>query len=241
MTDWHRIRKDLAAAHRLAVRDGLNEGTWNHFSYVSPDEPDKMLITPDRTHWRMVTASNLALLDKDGGLIEGIRPPRLAGWIIHAPVHRSRSDANCVMHVHSPYIVAMSIRTDISFDTQLSQQAAQFHDDVAYYDVYDGLLEAEEEGYRMADALGDKRILLLRNHGAMVVAPSISRAYLDLYQLERACMYQLLSGAANDNRVQRIPADVAAGMSAAVRAAPVDGDFDAMVEVLDALEPDYAI
>ncbi|MEQ9491154.1 MAG: class II aldolase/adducin family protein [Alphaproteobacteria bacterium] len=241
MTDWHRIRKDLAAAHRLAVRDGLNEGTWNHFSYVSPDEPDKMLITPDRTHWRMVTAGNLALLGKDGELLEGIRKARLAGWIIHAPVHRSRSDANCVMHVHSPYIVAMSIRTDIAFDTQLSQQAAQFHDDVAYYDTYDGLLEAEEEGYRMAEALGDKRILLLRNHGAMVVGPSVGRAYLDLYQLERACMYQLLSGSANDNRVQRIPEDVAAAMSAAVRAAPEDEDFDAMVEVLDALEPDYAL
>jgi len=241
MADWHRIRRDLAAAHRLAVRDGLNEGTWNHFSYVSPDEPDKMLITPDTTHWRMVTASNLALVGKDGELIEGRRKPRLAGWIIHAPVHRSRKDANCVMHVHSPYIVAMSIRTDIGFDTQLSQQAAQFHDDVAYFDVYDGLLEAEEEGYRMAEALGDKRILMLRNHGAMVVAPSVSRAYMDLYQLERACMYQLLSGASSENQVQRIDADVAAAMSAKVREHPDDEDYQAMVEVLDALEPDYAL
>ena len=59
-------RKDLAAAHRLAVLHGLNEGVWNHISLLSPDDPSQMLISPGHTHWSQVRASNLALVDEHG-------------------------------------------------------------------------------------------------------------------------------------------------------------------------------
>ena len=102
-------RLDVAAAHRLAVMHELNEGVWNHISLTSPDEPDNILISPGHTHWGQVTASNLALMSPKGELISGDRPPIRAGWIIHHPVHKARPDAKCVIHVHAPYITAMSI------------------------------------------------------------------------------------------------------------------------------------
>jgi ribulose-5-phosphate 4-epimerase/fuculose-1-phosphate aldolase len=231
-------RLDVAAAHRLAVRHGLNEGVWNHISYVCPDDSSRMLISPGHTHWSQVTASSLALMTEDGNMTSGERPPILAGWIIHRPVHAARADARCVIHVHAPYITAMSIRKDVLFETRSSQQSAGFHNDVVYYDVYDGLLDSEDEGARMAEMLGDKRVLMLRNHGALVVAPTVARAYLDVYQLERACMYQLLASAGG-GEMQLIPEDIATAMGDSARESRHRGHWDGMKRWMDAAEPDY--
>jgi ribulose-5-phosphate 4-epimerase/fuculose-1-phosphate aldolase len=239
MTPLQTIRDDLALAHRLAVHHGLNEGVWNHISAVSPDNADHILITPGHTHWSQVRASNLALVDQAGELLAGGRLPIRAGWIIHYPLHRARADAICAVHVHSPYITAMTIRKDTLFETRSSQQSARFHGDVAYYDEYDGLLDSEAEGERMAATLGDKRVLLLRNHGAIVVGTSVAAAYLDVYQLERACMYQLLATAGGGS-MQLIPEQIAAGTAAGARQGINNEHFDGMRQWLKALEPDYA-
>ncbi len=234
------VRRDLAAAHRLAVREGLNEGVWNHLSVMSPDDPEVMLITPADTHWSLVNASNLAAIAPDGmPATEGGAEPSVAGFVIHAPVHRAIPEAKCLMHVHSPYITALSMRKDIRLDTRSSQQAAQFHGDVAYHEVYDGLLDDEDEGRRMADAMGGKRILMMRNHGAMVAGGTVGRAWIDLYQLERACMYQVLA-TGEGCELNRIPRDIAAGMSAGARGgARHDRFFRGLRDLLDATEPDY--
>ena len=231
-------REDVALAHRLAVHHGLNEGVWNHISLVSPADTDHILISPGHTHWSQVRASNLALLDRAGKLVAGEVPPIQAGWIIHHPLHRARADTVCVIHLHSPYITAMTIRNDMLFETRSSQQSARFHDDVVYYDEYDGLLKSEAEGERMAASLGDKRVLLLRNHGAIVVGPSVAAAYLDVYQLERACMYQLLASAGGGS-MQLIPGPVAAGTAQQARAGFNDAHFDGMRAWMQAIEPDY--
>jgi len=233
-------RCDLAAAHRLAVRDGLNEGVWNHLSVMSPDDPEVMLITPGYTHWSMVNAGNIAAVGPDGlPVSEGGTEPTVAGFIIHAPVHQAVPSAKCLMHVHSPYITALSMRKDIRLDTCSSQQAAQFHGDVAYYEVYDGLLNSEDEGRHMAEVMGDNRVLMMRNHGAMVAGETVGQAYVDLYQLERACMYQVLA-TGEDCELNQIPEEIAASMAANARGnARSDMFFRGMRDLLDRDEPDY--
>lgn len=56
----------------------------------------------------------------------------------------------------------------------------------------------------MADAMGDCRVLMMRNHGALVAGPTVARTYLDLYQLERACMYEVLA-TGSDHELAQIP------------------------------------
>ncbi len=232
-------RNDLAAAHRLAVMHGLNEGTWNHISYQLEH---RMLISPGYTHWSQVCASNLTSVNDQGTVVGGASAPIRPGWIIHYPLHQRRPDARCIAHVHSPYATALSLRTDIMFDAQSSQQAAQFYDDVAYFEIYDGLLDAPEEGYRMADALGRKRVLLLRNHGVVVVGQSIAAVYIDLYQFERACMYQMLACASATAVLQHIPAKLAAAMTRNARHDTTDAaaHYAGMKRLVCAKEPDYA-
>jgi ribulose-5-phosphate 4-epimerase/fuculose-1-phosphate aldolase len=78
----YEARLDVAAAHRLAVIHGLNEGVWNHISFCSPGKPENILISPGHTHWGQVKASTLALMSPEGEMISGERPPIKAGWII---------------------------------------------------------------------------------------------------------------------------------------------------------------
>jgi ribulose-5-phosphate 4-epimerase/fuculose-1-phosphate aldolase len=239
-TGEYEARCDLAAAHRLAVRDGLNEGVWNHLSVVSPDDPEVMLITPGYTHWSLVRAGNMAAIGRDGMPVgDSGTEPTVAGFIIHYPAHQALPDAKCLMHVHSPYITALSMRKDVRLDTCSSQQAAQFHGDVAYYEIYDGLLDSEDEGKRMADTMAGKRVLMMRNHGAMVAGKTVADAYVALYQLERACMYQVLA-TGDGHALAQIPEEMASGMSDLARNhSRADKFFRGMRELLDAQEPDY--
>lgn len=231
-------RRDLAAAHRIAAMDGLNEGTWNHMSLMSRAVPEHMYISPGDTHWSQVRASDLATMGPQAEMVDGPREPNPAAWIIHYPVHRARPDARCLLHVHTPHATALTMRKDGKLDTRCCQAAAYFHGDVAYFDVYDGSLRDEEEGERMAAALGDKRVLLMRNHGALVAGPTVGRAYMDLYLLERAAMFQLLA-TVDGAKLNRIPKDVAATIAERAREEGNEGHFEGMKRVLDERAPDY--
>jgi ribulose-5-phosphate 4-epimerase/fuculose-1-phosphate aldolase len=234
---YRETREALAAAHRMAVIDGLNEGTWNHFSAIPPERPDLMLVTPLDRHWRQVTASSLVLVDAEGEACEG----GIFDWAaygFHYPIHRNHPRGACVLHAHPPYATALTMieggRLRIA-----DQNGAALYDRIAYLDEYGGFVLDREHGRRVAAALGDKRVLFLRNHGVIVVGPTIADAYTDLYHLERACMMQA-HAAAFGGPLALIPERVG-------RATAADADsagykithFQAMTRLVEAEQPDF--
>jgi ribulose-5-phosphate 4-epimerase/fuculose-1-phosphate aldolase len=237
-------RVDLAAAHRLAVRDDLHEGTWNHFSLTDPEDPTAILISPSYTHWSQVTASSLEHLGSD----EEAAKRDAALWIayrIHYPVHRARPDAQCVLHVHSPNVVALSM-LDVELN-KAEQNALLFYGKVAYTTEFDGLWpNGLEQGRRMAEALGeDKTVLILRSHGAVVIGKTVGQAYTGVYMLERAARAQVLAMSTglpllelNESELQRMfAAEPVAATSGGMDY--FDQHFNAMKRVLDREQPDY--
>jgi len=187
-------RIELAAAHQISVLDGLTEGTWNHFSYMLPGEQKRMLITSGDRHWSQVTASSLAVVDEQSA--ESARQQGGVFWVgyrIHYPVHEARPDAACMLHAHPTYTTALSL---LGRDALLpaSQHSTTIYFRLAYNDRPDGLEgDSEAQGHAIAEALGDKDILVLRGHGVFVVAPTMAEAYHDLYLLEAACRTQVLA------------------------------------------------
>jgi ribulose-5-phosphate 4-epimerase/fuculose-1-phosphate aldolase len=193
VTDEHQARVEMAAIHQMAVLDGLAEGTWNHFSYVLPWSPRKMLITPGDRHWSQVNASSLELVEEDSDAARERGGVFWIGYRIHYPVHTARPDANCMLHAHPPYTTALSL---LGKDALLpaSQHSTNLYGRVAYNERADGLEgDGEEQGRAIAAALGDKEILILRGHGVFVVAPTAAEAYHDLYLLESAARTQILA------------------------------------------------
>lgn len=182
-------RESLAAAHRIAVADGLNEGTWNHFSLMLDEQ--RMLITPADVHWSRVSAESLVLAtDEEDARLRGVQFQ--IGYRIHAPLHATRPDAACVLHAHPPYATALSTLADNRL-LPISQMSVAFHGRVAYNARYDLLDGPEAQGEQIAAALGDRDVLLLRGHGLVVVGPTVEVAYSDLVTFELACRTQMLA------------------------------------------------
>jgi ribulose-5-phosphate 4-epimerase/fuculose-1-phosphate aldolase len=230
-------RLDLAAAHRLAVRDDLHEGTWSHLSVSVPGRPAEMLISPGGRHWSQVRASDLALLTGSETKAELERTSCLlwVGYRIHQPIHAARPDAVCVLHAHPPYATAITMVDGLHLE-MAEQNALEFCDRIAYTDEYDGSPDpGMDHGAELAQALGDDAIVLfLKNHGVVVVGPSVAVAYTNLYMLERACrVFHLAHGYGRP--LALIPTELRAGGDDR----PKVEHFAAMKRLLDAEEPDY--
>jgi ribulose-5-phosphate 4-epimerase/fuculose-1-phosphate aldolase len=192
------MRCELAATYRLCALYGWTDLVFTHISARLPDEPGKdgqmqerFLINPYGVMFDEMTASSLVKIDVEGNLCQEtpyfINP---AGFTIHSAVHIARHDAGCVIHVHTPYGVAVSAQKEgLRRYTQFSMVV---HNDLAYHD-YEGIaLDLDERGRIVAD-LGDKNLLMLRNHGTLTVGENCALAFLRTYFLEAACKTQVLA------------------------------------------------
>lgn len=217
MTEWNsaerKAREDLAAAHQLIAREGMNEGTWTHLSLVHPERPDDIFVTPGDMHFSVIRASDMLVMNGTAEVIEGDGNPNVSAWVLHYPMHEARPDARCLIHAHGVYSTALFLKSDVVLNTRITQAASAFDGEIAYFDVYDGPLTGREEGERMAAALGDKWTLVLRNHGVMVAGRSVADAFIRFYGLERACRYQLLASH-QEGQWSQIPDDVMVAIAA---------------------------
>jgi ribulose-5-phosphate 4-epimerase/fuculose-1-phosphate aldolase len=185
------MRVDLAAAFRLAVRLEMHEGVCNHLSVMLPGGKS-FLLNRYGLHWSEVTATNLLALDADGRLLEGEGEFEKTAFYIHSRIHLAHPGATCVLHTHMPYATALTLLDGGRLE-MVEQNALRFHNDIAYDDVYNGLVVDNAEGDRLARALGSKRVMFLANHGVIVVGPTVAEAFDLMYYLERACRLQVLA------------------------------------------------
>ncbi len=186
-----RARVHLAAANRLAVLDGLEEGIDNHFTMRVPGSVDRYLVLPFGLHWSEARASDLIVFNEAGEVLEGHGGLELSALSIHAPLHRI-TGVSVVLHTHQTWALALNMLEDNRL-LPGSQTAAFLTRNIAYDDGYTGVADSLSEGERLAGILGDKKILFMKNHGVLVVGDTVAQAYRRLYKLERACRAQVLA------------------------------------------------
>jgi ribulose-5-phosphate 4-epimerase/fuculose-1-phosphate aldolase len=188
----YQARVDLAAAHRLAAMHGFNEGIFNHLTLAVPDTNDRYYQIPFGLHWSEVSASDFMEIGYDGELKSGDYPDRVerSGYCIHAPLHETVEHARCVLHTHMPFASALAKLKDPRI-LPIGQTEVQVMIYTGYDMNYTGLALEPEEGHRLAKVMGDKRILILHNHGVIVAAPTVASAYDKLYYLERVAQQQI--------------------------------------------------
>lgn len=183
-------RIDMAACFRMAARLGMGEGICNHFSVVVPGCPDLFLVNPYGLAFAEVTASSLLICDFDGRVVLGEGKPEATAFFIHAQLHRLNPRATAAFHTHMPNATALCMLEGEPF-VWAGQTALKFYDRLAVDEDYQGLALDYAEGERIARAAGDADVLMLKNHGPIVLGPSIAEAWDDLYYLERAAEVQL--------------------------------------------------
>ncbi len=228
-------RVDLAACFRMASRLGLQEGICNHFSAVVPGHPDLMLVNPYGWAFGEVTASRLLITDFDGRVLAGEGVPEATAFHIHARLHLRHPRAAAAFHTHMPNATALSMLEGPPL-VWAGQTALKFWNRTAVDEDYNGLALDAAEGDRIAAAMGDAEIVFLKNHGVMVVGPSIAAAWDDLYYLERAAEVQRLA-MATGRTLKPVSPEVAARTAAQMRA----GDGEAARLHLESVKRQLAI
>ena len=150
---------------------------------------DHFLINPYGLLFEEVTASSLVKIDGEGNKVEPSEyEVNSGGFAIPSAVHMARPEVACVLHTHSIAGCAVSMQKDGLLP--LNQHALQVIGDVAYHD-YEGTGRNPEERARLLADFGDRHIMVLRNHGLLVVGTSIAAAFIATYRMERACAMQL--------------------------------------------------
>jgi ribulose-5-phosphate 4-epimerase/fuculose-1-phosphate aldolase len=234
------MRVDLAAAFRLAVRLDLHEGVCNHFSAMLPDGK-RFLLNRYGLHWSEVSASNLLALDGGGRILAGEGEFEKTAFYIHSRIHLAHPRATCVLHTHMPYATALTLLEGGRLE-MVEQNALRFHDDIAYDDVYNGLVVDDAEGDRLARALGTKRVMFLANHGVIVVGASVAEAFDAMYYLERACRLQVLARSMGGKFRPVRPEVVKTAYRMMLADAPkyAGAHFEALKRILEREEPGYS-
>jgi ribulose-5-phosphate 4-epimerase/fuculose-1-phosphate aldolase len=240
MTDeeWQ-IRCDLAASFRVHARMGWNEQIGNHHSVMIPGDVPRMVINPRGLLFQELTASKLITCDLDGNVLAGDGELRKVAFHIHCRIHLANPAAACVMHLHPQYLTALSLieggRMSLSHHNDLA-----INDRIAYDDEAQGPAHSNEEGDRLARALGDRSILVMANHGVTVVGPTVHDTFDELFIAERTAMYQLTALSAGGKLRQQPDSLRRHHRGAWGEKYDARLHLDAWRRVLDREEPDYA-
>lgn len=238
--EWQ-LRVDLAAAFRLAAELGWHEAVANHFSLAVSPDGKKFLMNPRWSHFGRIKASELLFLDTDDKeTMHRPDAPDASAWCIHGHIHRAVARARCILHVHPPYATAIAALADPRLPP-IEQNTARYYNRLATDLGFSGIADNDEEGERLVRALGDKRGMMLGNHGVLVVAGTVAEAFDDLYYLERAC--QTLMLAYSTGRPLNVMSPEVAERTARGWEDYRDAafaHFEEMKRILDAKDPSYA-
>ncbi len=238
--EFRTARQELTAVLRWSSRLGYQQGVCNHFSFQLPGEDSLFLVNPEGFFWSELTASSLLVCDFDGTIVEGKGTVEQTAFCLHAPIHRHNKNARAVMHSHTPYTTALCLIQGGKIDP-VNITGFQFSGKIAYDDTCQGGALSTKEGDREAEILGDNNILMMRNHGPIVIGPTIAAAFDRLYYLEEVCKRQMLAMAAQ-RPLQQVSAPIVAQLAEDIPLydAYAQKHLAAIRRVLDREEPEYA-
>jgi ribulose-5-phosphate 4-epimerase/fuculose-1-phosphate aldolase len=187
------LRRELAAAFRLAAQMGWHESVGNHFSLAVSEDGRQFLMNPRWQHFALIRASDLLLLDsEDSATMSRADAPDPSAWCIHGRIHALVPRARCVLHVHPPYGTALAALADPTLKP-IDQNTARFFNRVAVDRDFGGIADDQAEGERLAAALGDQSCMIMGNHGLLATAATVAEAFEELYFLERAAQTLMLA------------------------------------------------
>ncbi len=192
----HRKQR-LACGLRTLGRLRLAEGVAGHVTVRDPEHPDHFWVNPFGLNFKLMTVSDLILVNHEGEVVEGDKPVNAAAFAIHSQLHQARPDVVAAAHCHSMY--GKTFSTLGRPLRMISQDATAFHDDVALCADGGGAVVLDlEVGAAMARALGDRKALIHQNHGLITCGGSVDAAIWWFVLLERCCQSQLVAEAAGD-------------------------------------------
>jgi ribulose-5-phosphate 4-epimerase/fuculose-1-phosphate aldolase len=235
------LRVQLAACYRIFDYMGWSEMIYNHITVKVPGDEHHFLINPYGLHYKEVTASNLVKVDIEGNIVEDteyrVNP---AGIVIHTAIHAARPDVQCIAHTHTNAGMAVActeegLRTDNFY-------SALLHNQIAYHD-FEGITVNDDEKPRLIANLGDKSLMILRNHGLLAGGRTIPEAFQNLWAMERACQVQVTTDSTGRPNIPVGPEILAKSeqlMAMQAMGGPSgELEFKALTRLIEKIDPSY--
>jgi ribulose-5-phosphate 4-epimerase/fuculose-1-phosphate aldolase len=203
--------------------------------------PEKhFLINPFGLWYSEVTASNLVKIDLDGNTVgKSEHPVNKAGFVIHSAIHAVRPDAHCIMHTHTTAGVAVACQEQGI--TPNNFYGSQLHGRIAYHD-FEGISVELDERPRLVKSLGDRNVMVLRNHGLLVCGGGVAEALRRMLNVQRACEVQL-AAEASGKPITKVPVEICQRAAAQGEAFDPAGYgsrlFTAFQRRIDGIDPGY--
>jgi ribulose-5-phosphate 4-epimerase/fuculose-1-phosphate aldolase len=186
-------KQRLAGAFRLFSRFGFDEGVAGHITARDPEHLDHFWVNPFGIHFGQVRVSDLILVNDRGQVVEGKYPVNGAAFAIHSQVHAARPDIVAAAHAHSLYGKTWSSLGRLL--DPITQDVCAFYEDHSLFADFTGVVYEASEGERIAQTLGNKKAVILRNHGLLTVGHTVDEAAWWYITMERSCQAQLLAEA----------------------------------------------
>ena len=235
------LRVKLAACYRIFDYMGWSEMIYNHITVKVPGPEQHFLINPFGLHYSEVKASNLVKVDIDGSIVEdtdyAVNP---AGILIHTAIHAARPDIQCIAHTHTNAGMAVACTQEgLRADNFYS---ALMHNQIAYHD-FEGITVMDDEKSRLVANLGNKSLMILRNHGLLTGGRSIPEAFQNLWAIERACQVQVTTDSTGRPSIPIGPEILAKSEQLvaiqAIGEPTGELEFKAFTRLIDKIDPSY--
>ncbi len=231
------LRRELAGAYRIFDYLGWTHLIFGHISVRVPGPQRHFLINPYGLRYDEVTASNLVKIDLDGNVVDaGEYPVNPAGFIIHGAIHEAREDAHCVMHTHT--LAGMTFAATAARIRPIDFAGASLFGQVAYHE-FAGVHADFSDRAALVRNLGDKNVMVMRNHGLLSCGATIASAFKRLHDLETACKVQCAAMSMHASIIEA-PDHVAQTHADAIAAG--DGGalaFNALLRLMEKRDPTF--
>lgn len=190
-----RFRQErLAASFRIFARFGYDMGVAGHITARDPELLDHFWVNPFGMDFSRIRVSDLVLVNEKGKVVKGDYSINKAAFAIHSRIHEARPDVIAAAHSHSLY--GKSFSTLGKLLDPITQDSCAFYEDHGLFNDYTGVVYDTDEGTRIADALGNYKAVILRNHGLLTVGKTIEEAVWWFVSMDRSCKTQLIAEAA---------------------------------------------
>ena len=235
-------RQDLAAAFRWTARLNMHEAVANHFSLAINDSGTEFLMNPNQMHFSKIKASDILIIDANNTkTLEGPNAPDITAWGLHSAIHRYCPHARCAMHVHPIYSTVLASLADSRL-LPIDQNTATFFNRYIIDNSYGGLA-LEEEGERCAKLLQDpkKTVMIMGNHGIMVIGTSVAETFNRMYYFERAAETYILA-LQTGQKLRILSDEIAEKTAAEVEQYPEQSlrHLSELKDILDSENSDYS-
>jgi ribulose-5-phosphate 4-epimerase/fuculose-1-phosphate aldolase len=177
------LLEDIVIGSRVLADFGVLDG-FGHVSARHPTNPNHFLMARSLAP-ALVTADDIMEFDLDGNAVDARGRSVFLERFIHSEIYKARPDVMSVVHTHSAGVIPFSV-------TKVPLKA-MFHNPsflavgVPVWDIRKDfgetsmLVSDATLGKSLAQALGDKPVVLMRGHGDVTVGPTVKMAVFRAY------------------------------------------------------------